>query len=205
LLLFFKKEDLLPGLKENTMPVTTLDQNTALVIIDLQKGIVSLPGVQGVADIIARAAALAEAFRAHNLPVVLVNVAGGAPGRTEQAPRMGAFPDGFTELVPELSAHPTDLRITKHSWGAFQNTGLAEKLSALGITQIVLAGVSTSIGVESTARQAYESGFNVALAIDAMTDMRAECHTNSVERIFPRLGETGTTQDILDLLRARAA
>jgi nicotinamidase-related amidase len=67
----------------------------------------------------------------------------------------------------------------------------------------VLGGIATSIGVETTARQAYELGLNVTLAIDAMTDTSAEAHDNSLKRIFPRLGETGTTADILAQLGAR--
>ena len=184
------------------MPITTLDPTTALVLIDLQKGIVAMPTARPTAPIIAHAAALAEAFRNHKLPVVLVNVAGMAPGRNEQAPRVASFPDGWTDLVPELNQQGSDILVTKHTWGAFQNTGLAEKLKSLGVTQIVLAGVSTSIGVESTARQAYEHGFNVTLAIDAMTDLNEDAHINSVTRIFPRLGETGTTQDIIKKLAA---
>jgi nicotinamidase-related amidase len=65
---------------------------------------------------------------------------------------------------------------------------------------LVLAGVATSVGVESTARHAYELGFNVTLALDAMTDLSLEAHDNSVARIFPRLGETGSTQEIVDRL-----
>jgi nicotinamidase-related amidase len=84
--------------------------------------------------------------------------------------------------------------------GAFTNTDLEARLKGLGVTQVVLAGVATSIGVESTARHAYELGFNVTLAIDAMTDLSLEAHDNSVARIFPRLGETGSTQEIVDLL-----
>jgi nicotinamidase-related amidase len=134
------------------------------------------------------------------LPVALVNVAGGAPGRTEQ-PRPAIAPTpGWTDLVPELNRQPTDHTVTKHTWGAFTNTGLDDYLKKLGVTQVVLAGVATSIGVESTARQAYELGFNVTLAVDAMTDMNLDAHTNSVTRIFPRLGETGTTADILALV-----
>jgi len=73
-------------------------------------------------------------------------------------------------------------------------------MKKLGVTQVVIAGIATSIGVESTARYAYELGFNVTLAVDAMTDMNLDAHINSVTRIFPRLGETGTTQEIIDLL-----
>ena len=73
-------------------------------------------------------------------------------------------------------------------------------MKALGVTQVVIAGVATGTGVEATARQAYEQGFNVTLAIDAMTDMRPEAHDYSIRNVFPRLGETGATQEIVDLL-----
>jgi nicotinamidase-related amidase len=182
------------------MAMTTLDPKTALVVIDLQKGLSSLPAVHPFAEVVARAADLAAAFRRHGLPVVLVNVAGGAPGRTEQARRVTEFPAGWTDLVPELAPQPADHTVTKRTWGAFTNTDLEAHLRAMGVTQVVLAGVATSVGVESTARHAYELGFNVTLAIDAMTDMSADAHANSVARIFPRLGETGTTREVIDLL-----
>jgi nicotinamidase-related amidase len=102
-----------------------------------------------------------------------------------------------------LDPQPTDFRLTKRTWGAFTNTGLEKHLKDLGVTQVVVAGVSTSIGVESTARHAYENGFHVTLAVDAMTDMNADAHHNSITRIFPRLGETGTTQEIIGLLNER--
>jgi nicotinamidase-related amidase len=73
------------------------------------------------------------------------------------------------------------------------------------VTQVVLAGVATGTGVEATARQAYEAGFNVTLAVDAMTDVRPEAHEYSLRHVFPRLGETGSTQDVLDLLAKRSA
>jgi nicotinamidase-related amidase len=186
--------------RTNTMTVTTLDPKTALVIIDLQKGIVSLPTVHPVAEVVKRGSALASAFRRHGLPLVLVNVAGVASGRAEQARRGGEFPAGWADLVPELNQQPGDHTVTKRTWGAFTNTDLQEHLEKLGVTQVVIAGVATSIGVESTARQAHELGFNVTLAVDAMTDMNSDAHDNSVTRIFPRLGETGTTQEIIHLL-----
>jgi nicotinamidase-related amidase len=187
------------------MPLTTLDPKTALVVIDLQQGIVALPTVHTAADVISRSRALADAFRARGLPVVLVNVAGGAPGRTEQPRPAGPFPDGWTDLVPELDRQPGDIAVTKRTWGAFPSTDLERQLKARGVTQVVIAGVATGTGVEATARQAYEAGFNVTLAIDAMTDMRAEAHRYSIANVFPRLGETGTTQEIIDLLDKRSA
>jgi nicotinamidase-related amidase len=186
------------------MPVTTLDPKTALVIIDLQKGIVALPAIHPIGDIIANAAALATAFRKIGLPVVLVNVAGGAPGRTEQARSVRDFPAGWADLIPELNVQPADYKVTKHTWGAFANTDLDALLKESGVTQVVLAGVATSIGVESTAREAYALGFNVTIATDAVTDLNLAAHENSLTRIFPRLGETGTTQEIIDLLKGSA-
>ena len=182
------------------MTVTTLDLKTALVVIDLQKGIVGLPTVHPIAGVLASATVLTAAFRRRGLPVVLVNVTGGAPGRTEQSRGLEGLPADWADLVPELNVQPDDLLVTKKTWGAFTNTDLEARLKALGVTQLVLAGVATSVGVESTARHAYELGFNVTLALDAMTDLSLEAHDNSVARIFPRLGETGSTQEIVDLL-----
>jgi nicotinamidase-related amidase len=187
------------------LALSTLDPNTALIIVDLQKGVVGLPGIH-IGDVIGHARALADAFRAHRLPVVLVNVAGGAPGRTEQPPRQtGARPEGWTDLIPELDLQPSDIVVTKRTWGAFVNTDLEAQLKARGVTQVVIAGVATGTGVEATARQAYEQGFNVTLAIDAMTDLRPEAHDYSIKNVFPRLGETGSTQEIIELLPTRSA
>jgi len=187
------------------MTITTLDPKTALVVIDLQKGIVALPTAHPVNGVVKHAVELLDAFRSHGLPVVLVNVAGGAPGRSEQARSLAGLPADWADLVSELKQQPADHIVTKHTWGAFTNTGLDEHLKKLGVTQVVIAGVATSVGVESTARYAHELGFNVTLAIDAMTDMNAEAHTNSITRIFPRLGETGTSREIIDLLGSTRA
>jgi nicotinamidase-related amidase len=180
--------------------ITTLDPSTALVVIDLQKGILSRPTAHPVAGVVANAAVMAKAFRAIGRTVALVNVAGGAPGRTDA--KMPPFdpPPDWIELVPELDRQPTDIVVTKLAWGAFTGTSLDLQLRRRGVTQVVICGISTSIGVETTARSAYELGYHVTLAIDAMTDTVAENHAHAVERIFPRLGETGTTADVLAAL-----
>lgn len=186
------------------MSVSTLDPKAALIVIDLQKGIVSLPVAHPINGVIERACALADAFRAHGLPVVLVNVDAGAPGRTEQAPTRTAHPAGWSELIPELNRQASDHTVTKRTWGAFTNTDLEHYLKQRGVTQVVIVGVSTSAGVESTARHAHELGFNVSLAVDAMTDTRPDAHLHSVSRVFPRLGETGTAQEIIDVIAERS-
>lgn len=188
------------------MPLTTLDPKTALIVVDLQKGIVGSPFAHPIGPVIDQAVALIEAFRARHLPVVLVNVAGVAPGRTEQGPRhVGTFSADFTDFIPELGQQPEDIVVTKRTWGAFVNTDLEERLKALDVTQVVVIGVATGTGVEATARQAYEHGFNVTLAVDAMADTRAGAHDYSIQNVFPRLGETGTAEDIINLLASRSA
>ncbi|MFD5540779.1 hydrolase [Streptomyces sp. NPDC127079] len=189
------------------MSLSTLDPRTALVVIDLQQGIVAMPTQpHSGADVVARAAELAAAFRAKDLPVVLVRVsfaadfADAVPGRTERQARGLAFPEGWDVVVDELSGHDGDIRVTKHNWSAFHGTDLDVQLRRRGVTQIVLAGIATSIGVESTARDGYAHGYHVTLATDAMADGDGEAHRNSVERIFPRLGESGSTAEVLELL-----
>src|SRR6478609_4807918 len=162
------------------MTVTALDPRTALVVIDLQAGIVAAPTEPySGAEVVARSAELAEAFRARDLPVVLVRVSFAGAG--------GPRPEGWDVVVGELAGHPGDLTVTKRNWGAFHGTGLDVQLRRRGVTQIVLTGIATSIGVESTARAAFEHGYHVTPVVDAMTDLDAEAHRNSVRRIFPRL------------------
>jgi nicotinamidase-related amidase len=117
----------------------------------------------------------------------------------DQQPAFTPPPD-WTDIVPELDQQPDDLLVTKQTWGAFHRTPLDTLLRDRGVTQIVLTGVATSAGVESTARAAHEHGYHVVLATDAMADRDPGLHENSVRRIFPRLGETATTDDILTML-----
>lgn len=205
------------------MTVTVIDEKPALVVIDLQKGIVHGPKAHPVEDVVANSARLAAAFRANGLPVVLVNVVDGAPGRTEfvyddeddeaadEAADAGTTVDAdqqaqteeWTELVPELGAQPGDLRISKVRWGAFTGSPLHEMLQGLGVTQIVVTGINTQIGVETTARTGYELGYHVVLVTDAMTCGDLVAHEHSIRHIFPRLGETGTTDEVLLMLGRR--
>lgn len=190
------------------MALTALDPRTALVVIDLQKGIVNRTQEPSsdprIADVVAGSIRLAEAFRAAGLPVVLVNVAGAPAGRTDLGRRLPAdLPADFAELAEGLHTADDDVLLTKRSVGAFATTDLDTVLRDRGVTQIVLTGIATSVGVESTARNAHDLGYTVALAIDAMTDLNPGAHEYAVSAVFPRLGETGTTQDVLDLLAAR--
>ena len=183
------------------MPLTQLDTSAALVVIDLQKGIIVPPTAPyPAADIVGRAARLAKAFREKNLPVVFVNVTGAPPGRVNIQRPGGARAANWAELAADLHVEPTDAALSKQRWGAFIGTSLQEYLEQHNVTQIFLAGISTTIGVESTARSAFDYGYNVVMVIDAMTDRDADAHHNSVEKIFPRLGETELTENVLQML-----
>ncbi|MFZ3329076.1 MAG: isochorismatase family cysteine hydrolase [Candidatus Acidiferrales bacterium] len=188
------------------MPLTKLDAHAALIVIDLQKGVVGMPTAHPVGEIVARTAQLARAFRERGLPVVLVNVTGVAPGRTDAGKfNLASLPSDWTEIVPELQQQPGDHVVSKRRVGAFIGTGLDNYLRERGVTQIFLTGVATSAGVESTARSAYDHGYNVVLVTDAMTDRNTEAHRHSAEVIFPRLGETDTTENVLKFLREARA
>lgn len=100
-----------------------------------------------------------------------------------------------------LAPRPGEPVMRRGTWSAFTGTELAEHLASRGVTQLVIAGLATSFGVESTARQAYDLGLHVVLAVDAMSDMRAEAHENSVVRIFPLIGQTATAAEIVALVQ----
>lgn len=182
------------------MPVTALDEKSALIVIDLQKGIAAFPTLRPLDEVVENTNLLSEAFRQKGLPVVLVVAAGGSPGRTQAPARHMELPADFAELLPKVAVGPDDLHITKYARGAFSKTELEAFLAARGITQVVITGVATSNGVESTARQAYEAGLNVTLATDAMTDGNAEAEAYSLTRVFPKIAELGTAREIVDLL-----
>ena len=185
------------------MPVSTLDPRTALIVVDLQSGTVRNPTVHPIEDVVANATSLIAAFRRRGLPVLIATVDGTAAGRAEYGRGASAWPGEMTTLVPEIVAERGDILVTRRAWSVFANTDAAAQLSEAGVTQVVVVGLATSFGVESTARDAYDAGLNVVVAIDAISDMRAGAHENSVTRIFPILGETGTTEEIIVLLDAR--
>src|SRR5208282_2174442 len=125
------------------MPLTNLDAGAALVVIDLQKGILGLPAVHPIGEIVGRTARLARAFRQQRLPVVLVTATGRAPGRTDAERPEFSLPPDWSDVIPELEQHPDDVLVTKQRWGAFIGTALDDILRRRGVTQIVLTGVAT--------------------------------------------------------------
>ncbi|WP_076537255.1 cysteine hydrolase family protein [Shewanella sp. UCD-KL21] len=180
------------------MSITAIDAQTALIVIDLQQGLVTLDTCHPIKDIIDNSCKLVSLFRYASLPIVLVNVDGIAPGRTEQVRVQQQKPENWSLLIDELQPQQDDLQLTKNTWGAFASTELHKYLASLKVSQVVISGIATSMGVESTARQAFELGYNVTIATDAITDFNMDIHNNSVHSIFPKLAETGTTADIVD-------
>src|SRR5262245_22031553 len=147
------------------MPLSQLDSSPALILIDLQKMVVGLTAAHPVNQIVERSARLARR----------------APGRTETRFNFTPAPD-WMELVPELNQQPEDYTVTKQQVGAFYGTALEPILRRRGVTQVFLAGIATTGGVESTARNAHDHGYNVVLVVDAMTDRDPDAHRHSIEK-----------------------
>lgn len=191
------------------MPPLTLDpKSTALVLIDLQRGIAgTATQPHAASDVIARAAQLAARFRERGALVVLVNVDPGPGGvlfprlLTDVQRPPHNFSRDFAELVPELNAADSDVRVTKHQPGAFSATDLDLQLRRRHVDTIVIGGISTNVGVESTARAGFDLGYNFVFVEDAMAARDADFHTFAVTRTFPTIGRVRSTRDVLDALR----
>lgn len=168
---------------------------TALVVIDLQRGIVGRETAPYPSrNVVQNAGLIADAFRTNGMPVFLVHVTPSPDGLDALHPaadapmqRTSSSPD-WAEIIPEMGPKENDFVITKHQWRAFYGTELDLELRRRGITTIVLCGISTNIGVESTARFAYEYGYNQIFAEDASAAMSAEEHAMSMTKLFPRIG-----------------
>ncbi|SEG82010.1 Nicotinamidase-related amidase [Actinacidiphila yanglinensis] len=186
------------------MPITALDDRTALIVVDLQAGSVGVDmAPHAAADVVARSARLADAFRGHGLPVVLVNVAATPGVRSDHNPEGTPFvmPEQALPVAPELGTGGK--RITKRTPGAFTGTDLETYLREEDVTQVVVTGVATGDGVAATVQQAFELGFHVTTPTDAMSDPDPARHAFSVAHHFPQRAETGGTEDVIALLAAR--
>jgi nicotinamidase-related amidase len=192
------------------MTSLTLDpKKTALVLIDLQQGIVGAPRApRSGAEVVQNAARLAARFRALGATVVLVRVAFqpdfkdalNPPADVVNPFNPSALPSTWADLVPEVGPQAGDLVITKRQWGAFHGTELDLQLRRRGVGTIVLGGIATNIGVESTARSAFEHGYAQVFVEDAMASVSAEMHEFAVKNIFPRIGFVRSTDQVLAAL-----
>jgi nicotinamidase-related amidase len=184
-------------------------KTTALVVIDLQKGIASVGRTlapHSVEVVVQNAAKLAEAFRKNAMAVFLVHVMPSAADRLDvTTDDPGWRPTGprsvdASDFLPEIGPKEGDLIITKKQWGAFYGTDLELQLRRRGMRTIVLCGISTNFGVESTARFAYEYGFQQVFAEDAMSSSSEEMHNVAVNVVFKRIGRVRKTAEILEAL-----
>ena len=180
---------------------------SALVLIDLQRGITGRPSApRSAAEVIAAAAKLASAFRERGGLVVLVHVtfspdgADAPPRDVDEPMAQQKLPAGWDQFVDEMTPQPGDVVITKRQWGAFYGTDLDLQLRRRGRDTIVIGGISTNFGVESTARDAWERGYRLVFVEDAMAAMAAEDHAFAVKRIFPRLGHVRSSIEVLAAL-----
>ncbi len=189
------------------MDLELTPSETALVLIDLEHGIVGrdLAPNSG-KEVVEQCAKLAEAMRSAGGAVVYVHVLlhefdrrpADKPMMKPDAP---VPPPEASELVPDAGYQPgVDILITKRQWDAFYGTDLQAKLQARGVKTIVLCGIATNFGVESTARSALAQGYNVVFAEDATTSMAKDLHNFSMETIFPIIGRVRTTKEIVKAL-----
>ena len=180
---------------------------TALVVIDLQQGIVkNLTHPHPAATVVANTQKLLRAARKSGATVFLVHVGGTEDGRDRLDPSADdprrPVPPGtdYSELIPELEREAGDLVILKRQWGAFYGTDLELQLRRRGLRTLILCGIATEYGVESTARDAYERGFDQILVEDAMSALGPHAHEHCLTRIFPRLGRVRDTATVLAAL-----
>jgi nicotinamidase-related amidase len=187
-------------------PALTLDpKTTALVAIDLQSAIVARQTAPHTAhDVVARTRTLADALRAAGGTVIFVHVLieefVSLPADSPSQRPDGPLPPEATEIVAAVGRQPADALIAKRQWGAFYGTNLEQTLDRRGIDTILMTGIATNIGVESTARAAFDAGYALVFASDAMASFSAEWHDFSVNNIFPRMGRVRTSAEILQYL-----
>ena len=179
-----------------------LDPKTsALILIDLQAGIVGMPlQPRSGPETLAAGKALAEKFRAAGAKVVLVRVDfapdfADALQQPVDTPFRGARPPGWSALAEGL-AEPSDILIVKRQWGAFHGTELDLQLRRRGVTTVVIGGIATNFGVDSTARQAWERGYAVVIPEDACASVSAELHQMAITGIFPRISRVTKCDEI---------
>lgn len=184
-------------------------RTTAIVVIDLQKGVAQMPGANPypAETVIANSVRILDAARTAGAQPVLVHVGFAEDWRDAvQSPvdepmrATSNMPKDWTELLPDLKQEATDLIVLKKQWGAFYGTDLDLQMRRRGLKTIVLCGIATEFGVESTARNAWEHGYALVFAEDAMTGRNG--HENSVKNIFPRLGLVRSTAEIVAALAA---
>jgi nicotinamidase-related amidase len=184
-------------------------RSTALLVMDMQSGI-----LERVADkkeaLLAQTSKLVEAARKASVRVIYV-VVGFRPGYPEVSPRNVAFSTlcesgRFTagsagiEIHPELAPRADEVVVTKHRVSAFAGTDLEMILRANGIDTLVLAGISTSGVVTSTARHAADADYRLVIVEDGCADPDPEVHRVVLEKVLARQATVVTVADVTKAL-----
>lgn len=188
----------------------TIDKaTTALVLVDFQNftkvmKTVPLNGEQCLAN----GVRLADACRAKNIPVVLIRV--GHDANKTPHPNLPVdysfsgfeYPPNPMEICAELGPKPGDIIVDKYNWGAFYQTNLDAQLRRRGIKTLIMGGLVTHIGVDTTMRHAQERNYAQILASDAVSAFELSQHEHVIQHVAPRLSKVRTTDQILAALQA---
>jgi nicotinamidase-related amidase len=181
------------------VPLDPMDEVTAVIAVDLQEATRSLSSVTDMEVVVANSARIVRAFRASGMPVVLAKNDLNRPpaGRTSYAGRTTPVSDESLDVVAELGSTPDDIVVVRGAWSAFTGTDLDATLRQRNVTQVVIVGLATNFGVESTARAAYDLGYHVVVPSDAVTGPMQVAHYNTLDSVIPALGQVATTDEVL--------
>lgn len=198
-------------------PFTLDPARVALVVIDMQRDFIE-PGGFGAAlgndvgrlkAIVPTVAALLALFRARGLPIVHTREAHrpdlsdcppskrlrGAPGlRIGDEGAMGRIliaGEPGNAILPELAPLPGELAIDKPGKGMFWDTGLHERLHGMGVSQLVFAGVTTEVCVQTSMREANDRGYDCLLIEDATESYFPAFKAAAIEMIVAQGGIVG--------------
>ena len=185
---------------------------TALVLVDLQNFTLAMQTVPHTTrEVLANSIRLAEACRRAGILVVLVRVGHDDNKMPHPAPKTDSTFGGFQqspdakEIPAELGPKPADVIIDKYNWGAFYGTNLDTHLRRRGIDTLIVGGLVTSVGVDTTMRQAQERGYHQVLVEDATAAMSLEEHQYVISIIAPRLSRVRPTDDVLEAIEHAGA
>lgn len=122
--------------------------------------------------------------------------------RTDGNRRYNNFARGTPEhgILPRLEPQRGELVINKTTTSPFTSTGIARTLHHLGIAGLVIAGVSTDVCVESTARDAADFGFRCVIVDDACTSLYDADHHASLATFARLFGRVTSTQEVIQEL-----
>lgn len=176
-----------------------INGRSALIAVDLQQGVLGMLDQPDRQQLITKNTELADAFHSADLPVIWVHATGLPTGITQHPmPEPEELPDNFVDLDTELPDTEGDIHVNKpRTWSAFVRTDLTQRLRELKVDTVVISGIATGAGVESTARSAYDEGFNVIAASDAMADGNPSRHEQALAEDFPSIGQVATAAEII--------